>query len=725
MLSTPAVPTITVTAPTCSSAATNVLSTYDASLTYTSTPTGLTVGVGGVITGGINGTSYTIRATNTSSCFATSASFTYNGSGILSTPAVPTITTPPANCASQTGRITITQVGTDIYSFDGSAFSSTLEYTGLAQGSSHTVRAQNAGGCISSEANISIISLLNTWTAGVWSLGPPTSEQNIVFNSSFTSDADISACSCTVNPGINVVINSLHTLTVTNAVTVGNGASLTFKSDTSTPSNSGSLVQENNVTNSGNITYERITNTVVRNTDYTYWSSPVGAYTLGDVSQNKTKSDKYYSYEPTASGQAWKQESAATVMGQGIGYAIRGPEAPTGAPQTPQFYTATFNGVPNNGKITLTPIYDGKSYLLGNPYPSALDADYFLDFNNKVLQGTLYFWTHNTGLSNLGAYLSDDYAAYNRTGGVATKAATSVGANNYKPSGKIAAGQGFFASSNATIVGTKEIVYNNSMRLAGTTLENNQTVEVNQQFFRTSSTAKAKTPSVLEKHRIWLDLKNSQGAFKQMLVGYLTGATNNYESRFDGESYDGNDFVDFYSVNQDKNLTIQGRVVPFDENDTVPLGYKTTIEGSFTINIDQVDGALTNQGVYLEDKLTNTVSNLKNGDYTFTTAKGTFNDRFVLRYTDKTLGLNDTDKVDGILVFYSNNYKALIIKNMMDATVNSVVLFNTTGQRIANFDIKDSGQTNLQIPIKNIASGIYIVKVKTTKGESSKKVIVN
>jgi hypothetical protein len=132
--------------------------------------------------------------------------------------------------------------------------------------------------------------------------------------------------------------------------------------------------------------------------------------------------------------------------------------------------------------------------------------------------------------------------------------------------------------------------------------------------------------------------------------------------------------------------------------------------------------------VYLEDKVTNTVSNLKNGNYTFTTAKGTFNDRFVLRYTDTdtTLSIDDTDQEDGILVFYSNNYKTLIIKNkVMDSTVNSVALFNMAGQNIEKWDVKDSGQTNIQIPIKNRPSGIYIVKVKTTKGESSKKIIVN
>jgi hypothetical protein len=263
------------------------------------------------------------------------------------------------------------------------------------------------------------------------------------------------------------------------------------------------------------------------------------------------------------------------------------------------------------------------------------------------------------------------------------------------------------------------------MRLVGTTSPDNKT-GVNEQFFKTSNT-KAKTAGVFEKHRIWLDLKNSQGAFKQTLVGYIKGATNGYDSRFDGESFDGNQFVDFYSVNQNKNLTIQGRALPFDQKDTVALGFKTTIAGNFTINIGQVDGLLIDQAVYLEDKVTNTLFNLKNGSYTFTTTKGTFNNRFVLRYTnDRTLEIGDVDKEDGILVFYSNNYKTVIIKNnTIDSTVNSVALFNMTGQNIDHWDVKDREQTNIQIPVKNIPSGVYIVKVKTTKGESSKKIIVN
>jgi hypothetical protein len=209
-------------------------------------------------------------------------------------------------------------------------------------------------------------------------------------------------------------------------------------------------------------------------------------------------------------------------------------------------------------------------------------------------------------------------------------------------------------------------------------------------------------------------------------VGYITGATNAIDDDFDGESFDGQEFVDFYSINEDKNLTIQGRALPFDENDEVPLGFRSTIEGSFSINIGQVDGLMTDQDVFIEDKLTNTITNLKSGNYTFNTAAGKFDNRFVLRYTDKTLSVEEkTGERDGIDVLYSNNYKTLIIKNnLKDATLNVVTLYNISGQKIANWDVKEREQALIQIPIKNLPSEIYIVNIKTTEGEFSKKIMI-
>jgi hypothetical protein len=520
-----------------------------------------------------------------------------------------------------------------------------------------------------------------------------------------------------------LTVNSGNTLKVTDKVT-NDGGTITFE-DTA------SLVQTNNVANSGNIIYKRTTSILANNYDFVYWSSPVKEQKIGKIWMASNWADTFYNFNPA--GNSWARTYEANEMIPGKGYIARARNGQQGWDYNNNVSTFTvggtwnakFSGVPNNGTITVTDCVAGRDCLLGNPYPSALDADEFLKQNSTVLEGTLYFWTHTTPMIK-NAYNSNDYASYNFSGSVATAARGNLvdGApnDNKKPTGKIAAGQSFFATAKVTAAAPTTVEFNNTMRVGagGAPLANNQ-------FFRTSNT-KAKTANSIEKHRVWLNVSNTQGAFKQTLVGYVTDATNDYDSRFDGESFGGNTYVDFYSINQGKNFTIQGRALPFDQNDTVPLGFKTTIAGSFTIDIDEVDGLLANQAVYLEDKVTNTISNLKNSNYTFTTAKGTFDDRFVLRYTgtDTTLSIDDTDQEDGILVFYSNNYKTLIIKNkVMDSIVKSVALFNMAGQNIEKWDVKDSGQTNIQIPIKNIPSGIYIVKVKTTKGESSKKIIVN
>jgi hypothetical protein len=734
----PATPTITANGPTTLCAGGSVTLTSSAGSTYLWSTNETTASISPTTSG-----SYSVKVTNVNGCESVSSIATVvTVNSLLATPSVSP--TQPTCAEPTTGTITVTApiAAGMTYSTDGSTYTNTTGVFTLVDIGSYDVTAKNASGCISAIISVTISPLVtNTWSAGAWSLGTPTAEQNIVFDGVYPPllpavdpNVDIVGCSCLVNTSADVIIKTGRTLKLTNELVVD--GFLTFE-------DKASLVQINDVTNTGDVDYLRTTDTGIYNTDYIYWSSPVEGITLGDVSQNRTLSDKYYSYVPTATGEDWQQESSLTQMVSGSGYIIRGSEySPSVLPGSK--YTATFTGVPNNGHYEITPIYEDKSYLLGNPYPSALDADTFLEDNAAVLNGTLYFWTHNTDMQARGsilstagagafAYTTNDYATYNATGGVSAAPADPLGvtggapvgpnprpdSNKNNPSGKIATGQGFFASTKIGATDTK-IIFDNTMRVGVNGITGN-----NSQFFKTKK-PDGKTVKAIEKNRVWLNLTNAEGAFKQTLVGYLTNATNEYDDRFDGESFDGNEFVDFYSVNQDKNLTIQGRALPFDENDEVPLGYRTTINGDFTINIDQVDGSLTNQAVFIEDKLTNTVTDLKSGDYTFNTVAGTFNDRFVLKYTSKTLSVDAVDKEDGILVLYSNNYKTLIIhNNVVDSTVNTVALYNITGQKISNWNVKDSEQTTIQIPIKNISSGIYIVKVNTTNGESSKKIIVN
>ena len=203
-------------------------------------------------------------------------------------------------------------------------------------------------------------------------------------------------------------------------------------------------------------------------------------------------------------------------------------------------------------------------------------------------------------------------------------------------------------------------------------------------------------------------------------MGYVKGATNGYESRFDGMSFNGNLFVNFYSVNQNRSWAIQGRALPFDSSDLVPLGYSSNIAGDFTINIAQLDGALTNNPVYLEDKLTNTIFDLKSGDYTFTTAIGVFNNRFVMRYTNKTLGTEDFTSMDNEVMVSNANRQIQIVSSI--ESLDKVVIYDITGRQIY---AKTKLETK-ELQIANLAAShqVLLVNISLQNGQVLTKKII-
>ncbi|MEO8255325.1 MAG: T9SS sorting signal type C domain-containing protein, partial [Flavobacterium sp.] len=591
---------------------------------------------------------------------------------------LPLLTTPiikltqPA-CLIKTGTIAVAiQSATDVYSFNnGSTFQNSNEKSGLASGS-YKVIIKNTAGCLSSMILCEIekeVGDPSIWNGTTWLNGTPEISRGIVFEKNFNSEFDIEACSCQVKNAANVVINEGHTLAVTDAVNAVDGT-LTFE-------NNASLVQVNNdAVNSGNIIYKRTT-TPVNRYDYTYWSSPVEGMTLHKLSPN-TFFDKYYSYN-----NVWViSKNGVAIMMAGNGYIVRAPQtyATSGNPLS---FTASFEGKPNNGAVSFSVAGNG-SYLLGNPYPSAISADAFLEANSTVLEGTLYFWTHNTlpaaaqGTTSY-KYTASDYATYNKTGGVATGIGKLANTGGLNPNGTIAAAQGFFASASAA-GGT--VKFNNTMRISGGILGKN-----NSQFFKIKKDFKTPILPAMEKNRIWLNLTNKEGVFKQMLVGYIAGATNDYDGGFDAISYNGNEFVDFYSIHQDLNLVIQGRTLPFAQKDSVTLGYTSKIEGEFQISIDHADGILDTQNVFLEDKDLKVLHNLKMEPYLFTTEKGTFNNRFVLRYLDSNVLNEDAQQLLNEEVVEEN--KAVIIsvedkkiKINAPTTIEKIVVYNAAGRKI-------------------------------------------
>jgi len=656
------------------------------------------------IPSGYAGYKYRARVT-ASSCTANGDYGTLLLTTPPTSPIVGTITQPTCTLSSgsvvlsglpASGTWTLTRTPGNITT-TGSGTSTTI--SGLTSGT-YTYTVTNSNSCISSASNNIVINSTtnNTWNGSSWSAGSnPNGSQDIIFSGNYSSTGDITGCSCKITSG-NVIINAGHTLTLTNDLTVQNSGSLTFE-DTS------SLVQTSNIANSGNITFKRKT-TPLKQYDYTYWSSPVSGTTLGQLATNSL----FYSFNPSINNWVW--QASTTSMTAGVGYIGR---APSGLNySTSQIVETNFSGIPNNGTIT-TPIIKGSGTfnLIGNPYPSAIDIDIFLTdaSNSSVVNGTIYLWTHNTAITN-NVYTANDYAKYNFTGSVRTSSAALTG--GAVPTGKIAAGQGFFIEANSALAnGTYTATFKNSMRVSGN----------NNQFFRnsTNATQSGSVSQNLERHRIWLSLSDDLGAYNQMLVGYIQGATNDIDVMYDGKTVPVGNSVSIYTILGNDNLSIQGKALPFSQDDIIPIGYSTTINGQLKISLDNFDGVFANENVYLYDKATGVYHDLKSGDFTFTTVNGTYNNRFEVRFSNTALGVSNPTITDDDIKLVSNNNQLTIYSPLK--SIEKVQVFDVLGKLIYS-------QNNLNTTIFEtnqlaIAPQMLVVKVTLENSQTiTKKTLI-
>lgn len=602
------------------------------------------------------------------------------------------------SCANINGEITVAiQSTSDMYSFNnGETYQSSNVITGLASGN-YKVIIKNVLGCTSPVANCDVTgTIVSTYNGNVWSPRAPTSIDKIIINGSYTSNGDLLGCSCLINSG-TVVISSGNAMILDNELTVS-GGSLTFE-------NNASLVQKNSspVVNTGSIIYKRESSPII-NDDYTYWSSPTnGTQTLLEFSPN-TQSDKFFIFDNN-----WANESTSNTFQPGIGYSIRAPEgtSATTAAKVP----FQFGGIPNNGAINIAVTAQQDEFgqqegirLVGNPYPSAIDADAFIDANitgsgtiNKTITGTLYFWTHNHTLVG-NDYLATDYATYTKFGGTGTNSAISGTGNNNTPSKYIAAGQGFFVEVDAT----GNVSFNNSMRSSAE----------NANFYKQVKTK----ASVAQSHRIWLNLTNSTKNFSQALMGYSTMATNGYDKGVDGISFDG-DQHSIYSLIGERMLTIQAKAMPFDDSDAIPIGYSVNVAGKTSISMDRADGLfLDSQNIYLEDLKLGVVHDIKALAYEFTSDAGTFDNRFILRFknTDKSLGTKNQSPLKSTVTVVNIN-KQVRIDSTTDL-IDSVKIFDIAGRLI--YQKQNIGSQNFLLSGVVPSNQMLVFKIVLQNGTS-------
>jgi len=516
------------------------------------------------------------------------------------------------------------------------------------------------------------------------------------------------------------------------------------------------LVQTTNsdldVTSAGSIERDQKGQSNIFN--YNYWSSPVGstsittnnnAFTVNGVLRDGTDPNNIqpinwiagYNGAPTSPVSLsnywifkfqnlspiyanWSSVGPNGTLSPGQGYTMKG----SGAATANQNYT--FVGKPNNGVIT-SPIAANNANLSGNPYASAIDANKFINDNLSAITGTLYFWEHfSTNTSHNLLEYQGGYAARNLTGGsipVSPAGVSGLGSSTRTPGRFIPVGQGFLIYGSPT-GGT--ITFDNSQRLFIKEDNASSNVMFRQQagpLATNNNNDDVPTEDTYEKIRIGFNSAN--GFHRQLLLGFMNEhATPDFDPGYDAPQID-NQPNEMVFISPGYNLVIQGDGY-FNTNKVYPLSVKTGQEGEVNFTLDNTENFDANQEIYIYDAVTDTYNDIRNEAYRVTLPVGTINDRFSLRFENPALlGTNQVAAANDMAVLFSNSDNMLsVINKKAGVEVISVDLYNVLGQSIQKWDVQDQDNDKIQIHVNNVSTGTYIVKVHTTKGDVSQKIII-
>ncbi|WP_116524338.1 LamG-like jellyroll fold domain-containing protein, partial [Seonamhaeicola aphaedonensis] len=481
-----------------------------------------------------------------------------------------------------------------------------------------------------------------------------------------------------------------------------------------------------------------------------------GTYTAPDTDPISISTRWMYAYENYTNNTyaAWRRIGNTVNFNAGLGHIMKG-SGNNYVPYNIGTQNYVFTGKPNNNTIT-TPINDGYDALIGNPYPSAIDANIFLLDNGptgtNAISGALYFWEHYVGNNtHILAQYEGGYAVLNFTGGIAA-ATPPPTAEGYEilggpgtkvPERYIPVGQGFFVTAadltdNGDGNGAGgDIEFNNDQRVfvreAVTGFANNGSVFLKSNNTKKGETSKSAPPKNGESSddikRLRIDFKTPEGAIRQLLLGFVPGgtATDDVDYGYDAPKF--NNFPnDLTWIIDGKGYEIQG-VGEFDESKLLPLGLYLGSGGTFEIILNDMDGLDPNTKVYVYDSLLGTYTKINNKNFEMNLEAGDYLDRFFLTFEkNNTLSFDDDNVLESLIgISYLQNTKELYIKTPANIGVKQIYLTNILGQTIKSWNVSNTpnlSTNEIRIPISKVAEGTYIVKVETLDGSANKKIVV-
>lgn len=568
-----------------------------------------------------------------------------------------------------------------------------------------------------------------SWSGGSGAGGAPDEtddalgiriESNVTITASFD-------CTCLhVNSGITLATATGVQATVSDALELDGdlrllGTSQLIQTHTNTK----------NVSGSGNLYKDRM-GTLTNVYQVGYWTSPVttngATYTIAGVlkdgttalTDSNTPPDIVFSsnWDGSTSPVTLSTRWLATLLNSGAWTEQIGENATlnpgegfnkksTGAVSGQNY---TFVGRPNDGEYThaIGAFGSGRWSLLGNPYPSPIDADTFI-FDNATtansIVGTLYFYEAGNDTSHTTSEYTGGYAT--RTSGMGNPAAE-LGMSGKTPGQYIGIGQGFFVEASAS-GGT--VTFNNALRVFDPS-------DTNTEYFGRPSTARNNN-SDFPKLRLGFEFDyNGDIYHRQVSIGFR-GLTQNYENGFEAEMWD--------YKSSDLALKIDDRTAPFaivgiedfDQSVEIPLMLQLDQERAVSFMVDETEQITSD--IYIKDAVTNFYYNITSSSQEITMPAGTYNDRFYITFDNGTLSSDNIALADQLSIFTSNDELRLSSNLLL---FKSISIYSILGQEVESRQFSQLDNT-IKVPVHNYSNGVYIVKIETDKGFVTKKVLID
>lgn len=520
--------------------------------------------------------------------------------------------------------------------------------------------------------------------------------------------ADGTVNSMTLYAGSSLTISSSSTLTINGSAIVNSGASITVE-DGST------LIVNNNIDNAATITIETGGNLIQTHTGgaslsgsgtyvinaqgtgsssrFNLWSSPINSTNLTSTFSSSNPCDMF-AYVANSQDWAWDIVGTHTCAGTSYNFDSENMAGADGIMDVSRGYlvtgggSTTFSGTINDGDHTIaistTSIGDSPNWagddwnLIGNPYPSSIDATLFWNANSSIISGALYFWDDDAS-SGAGYHETVDFATWNLSGGTSSNSGVT-------PNGSIPLGQGFFVNGSSS----GNVSFTNAMRGGS-----------NSQFFKTET----------DIERIWINATSPNAVKNQVLFAFTDVATDGYDHGYDAPKLMGNTSFSFGSIMESEPYTIQAfpKIQPYDEKE-IAIQLWTEIQGVTYVSLDHTEGLDTNITYYIRDNQTGKIQNLATGPFAvYLNANQVYDDRFTLVFKNEgpvPTGVRDAVQNDFSIYAYDN---VLYVKSDA-APISNIEIINVNGSAVFQGAFNGVSET---ISLSQFPKGVYVARVIT------------